>query len=170
MYATKGPLASEPGAGKAMAIDWKPREPNSFCSLFMVWATRKQCADLRKRNSITTTLPLKLESRVVLPEGSLMANSGDLRSTSAEGEATAPVASTRRTTMDVSLRIDHACFHLSAMRWISAAAAAAASSGLRSPFRTLCTILGTREVVKTSIYAGVANPGTPRLGVQCSAS
>src|SRR5215469_15862894 len=61
-------------------------------------------------------------------------------------------------------------FHLSTIRCISAAPDLAASSALCSPVITLATILGTSEVVKISMYAGVAYPGTPRFGVQCSAS
>src|SRR5215469_9439956 len=61
-------------------------------------------------------------------------------------------------------------FHLSTICCISRAPAAAASSRLCSPLTALATILGTTEVVKISIYAGVAYPGTPKFGVQCSAS
>src|SRR5215472_2410818 len=47
-------------------------------------------------------------------------------------------------------------FHLSTILCISAAPDLAASSALCSPVITLATILGTSEVVKISMYAGVA--------------
>src|SRR5712691_4090540 len=138
-----------------------------------------QCGQLVSKNSISTTLPLKLESCVSLPEGSTMMNSGDLRGTglvATSGET----PSARETAKGMSLRMRVAeatlllrrqvCFHLSAMRRISAPPAAAASSALCSPFKNLATILGTTEVLKISMYSGFAIPGTPRLGVQCSAS
>ena len=46
------------GGSKTMPTAWKPRGPSSLFSLFSVAATRMQCCDLTKRNSITTTLPL----------------------------------------------------------------------------------------------------------------
>src|SRR5260370_5244940 len=71
----------------------------------MVIATRMQCSDPRKRNSITTTLPLKLESIVVLPPGSLIVKSGDLRGTGAGGTPSTEEASTNARTIDVSFFI-----------------------------------------------------------------
>src|SRR5689334_14561065 len=88
-----------------MPTAWKPRAPSSLLSLFSVVATRMQCGDLTKRNSNTTTLPLKLESCVVLPEASAMVNSGDLRSTVTVGRANADVASTADISMDVIFRL-----------------------------------------------------------------
>ena len=135
---------------------------------------------------------LKLESCMVLPEESAMVNSGDLRRTVTVGTAKTDVtrAATRNTDVifcllmtclpmpSILVRNDFrwrslstpTCFHLSAIRCISTAPAAAASSAVCSPFRTLATILGTTELLKISMYAGVANAGTPRFGVQCSAS
>src|SRR5260370_1066346 len=60
-------------------MGWKPRGPNSWCSLVMVREVRWQCGQLVIRNSISTTLPLRLDSRVCLPEGSTIRNSGDRR-------------------------------------------------------------------------------------------
>src|SRR2546428_11810318 len=64
-----------------MPTGWKPRGPNWLCSLFNICATRWQCGDWMKRNSFSTTLPLKLESSVCLPEGSTIVNSVDLLGT-----------------------------------------------------------------------------------------
>jgi len=38
-----------------------------------------QCCDPKNKNSITITLPLKLESGVLFPPGSMMESSGDFR-------------------------------------------------------------------------------------------
>src|SRR5215831_15663499 len=129
-----------------------------------------------------------------------MVNSGDLRSTGAVGSAGVETArmkmNTRTTEVNLCLcirpiashfrrlhsrsahRIPYyarplaqtAWFHLCTIRCISAAPTLAASSALCCPLTTLATILGISDVVKISMYAGVAYPGTPRLGVQCSAS
>src|SRR5260370_10511162 len=182
----------------------------------MVRGRGKQWSDPRNRNSITTTLPVKLESMVVLPPGSLMVNSGDLRGNEAAGKAKDDAATIRIRTMDVMFRIvtvlflsrsvvfalayplcffvssvvervcfcfsitqlqrtqlpnlQLICFHLSTMRWTSAVAMLMASMELRSPLATLRNIRGTTKVLKASIKAGLAGPGTPRLWVQCSAS
>jgi hypothetical protein len=66
-----------------------------------------QCSDWKKKNSRTTTLPLKLERRVLLPEeGSEMLSSGDLRGAGAIGCASgevAEVATTSASTMEVNV-------------------------------------------------------------------
>jgi hypothetical protein len=67
----------------------------------MVIANRIQCWDPRNRNSITTTLPLKLESIVVFPPGSLIVKSGDLRGKVAWGIAKDAVVTIRRMIRDV---------------------------------------------------------------------
>jgi hypothetical protein len=54
---------------------------------------------------MTTTLPLKLESCVVLPEESAMVNSGDLRSTVTVGRATADVTKAIARNRDVIFRL-----------------------------------------------------------------
>src|SRR5262249_29871067 len=66
---------------------------------------RTQCCDLTKRNSRTTTLPLKLERSVVLPEGSEIVNSGDLRGTGADGSIGVEIVISKRKTRDVNFRI-----------------------------------------------------------------
>src|SRR5258707_14661331 len=101
MEVTIGPFASEPGAGKATATGCKPRGPNSVLSLFSVWASSRQCGDRRKKNSSTTTLPLKLESGVVCPEGAVMTRSGDGRGAAACGVASADAASIRSIATDL---------------------------------------------------------------------
>src|SRR5260221_3673303 len=60
-----------------------------------------QCSDLMKRNSMTTTLPLKAESCVVLPEGSAMVSSGDFRGGETDGRAHAEVTSAKARNVDV---------------------------------------------------------------------
>src|SRR5215472_7762300 len=189
MEPTSGPLASLSGAGNATAMGWKPRWPKSALSLFIVVARLRHFADLKNKNSIITTLPLKLESRTSLPEGSWMVNSGDLRGIEADGTAAVVVIISHTRASDVSFRMgleqrrgrrivavillvmgQPTCFHLSTMRCISAAPAAAAFSALCSPLRTFATILGTTMLLKISMNAGLAIPGTPRLGVQCRAS
>src|SRR5215813_10962259 len=64
----------------------------------MICATFRHEAERRKKNSIITTLPLKLDSITCLPEGSLMVKSGDLRGTTVEG-TTAVLARVRNTRM-----------------------------------------------------------------------
>src|SRR5215469_5307744 len=90
-----------------MPTGWNPREPRSRLRLFKTWATCMQCSDWKKKNSRTTTLPLKLEREVLLPEeGSEMLSSGDLRGTWACGCASAEiaqVATTSPSTMEVNV-------------------------------------------------------------------
>src|SRR5580692_8369773 len=62
------------------------------------------------------------------------------------------------------------CFHLSTMAATSLCAAAAASWGVASSCTTLANIRGITKVLNTSIHAGLASHGAPRLGVQCNAS
>src|SRR5215469_8183322 len=74
----------------AMPIGSNPREPSSRRSFPMVADARAQWGQLVMRNSINTTLPLRLESSTCLPEGSVMTNSGDLRGTGEIAHAEAP--------------------------------------------------------------------------------
>jgi hypothetical protein len=67
--------------------------------LFKIFITRVQCSDWTKKNSMTTTLPFSAEREVVLPEGSEMVKSGDLRGNS-EGAATS--AGTARTIIRIA--------------------------------------------------------------------
>src|SRR5437763_9572851 len=71
----------------------------------MVLARLRHFADLRNRNSIITTLPLKLERSICLPEGSWMANSGDLRGKGAADMPSDTELSTKARMMDVSFFI-----------------------------------------------------------------
>src|SRR5258708_4173235 len=67
-----------------------------------------QCSDWTKKNSSTTTLPFRVESGVVLPEGLEgleMRNSGDLRGAGADGSAGVETIITKKKTRGVSFRI-----------------------------------------------------------------
>src|SRR6267154_552540 len=67
-----------------------------------------QCSDWTKKNSSTTTLPFRVESGVVLPEGSEgleMRNSGDLRGAGDDGSAGVETVIRNRKTRDVCFRI-----------------------------------------------------------------
>src|SRR5215831_15041256 len=135
MEATSGPSASLWGAGNAIAMGWKPRWPNSALSLFIVVARLRHFADFKNKNSIITTLPLKLESRTSLPEGSWIVYSGDLRGIEADGIAGVAVIISHTRASDVSFHMglgqrhgrriaavillvmgQPTCFHLSTMR------------------------------------------------------
>src|SRR5438105_15480401 len=63
------------------------RAANSFWSLVSICASRWQCGQVVNMKGITTILPLKLESRICLPAGSVMVNSGDLRGTGGMAKA-----------------------------------------------------------------------------------
>jgi hypothetical protein len=61
---------------------------------------------------MTTTLPLKLESCVVLPEESEMVNSGDLRCAVTDGRANADVIIATITIANMPLYVFIACASL----------------------------------------------------------
>src|SRR6266851_7050419 len=70
-------------SSKTMPRGWKPRGPSSPLSLLIICATRRQCGHLTSMNSMITTFPLKLESKISFPEGSRNFSSGALRGTGA---------------------------------------------------------------------------------------
>src|ERR1700678_559999 len=68
---------------------------------------RRQCSDLTNRNSTTTTLPLRLESRKVAPPGSTTEKSGDGRGRGAAGATSANPAIANTTTPAMNFCISH---------------------------------------------------------------
>src|SRR5580704_6211939 len=130
-------------------------------------------------NSITTTLPLKLDRNICSPDGLVMMNSGDLRGGPACANSTeaAMVIHAKKQAIfralmahPLAAAVNSGCFHLSTMAATSFCAAAAASCGVTSFCTTLANILGITKLLNTSIHAGLASHGAPRLGVQCNAS